>query len=81
MRVQVGLHRVLRFFLYGIYSLNGQSVIHNFEADVESGEGQTVDPVGLSLIGGPGIVGENTDGGIPLVLRQDGEQPGREIYL
>ena len=43
--------------LYFVYFHHGKSVLLHFEADIVSCKDQTVDPVGFSLIGGPGIVG------------------------
>lgn len=42
------------------------------------GEGQAVDALRASLIGGAGVVGQNADGGVPLVLREQGQKRGRE---
>ena len=36
---------------------NRQNIPIHLEADIKSREGQTVDAVGFSLVGGPGIMG------------------------
>ena len=60
---------------------HGQYVFSHFEADIESGEGQTVDPVRLALIGGAGIVGQDTDGGFLLIFRQNSQQVRGKLNL
>lgn len=67
----------------GIFSLfqdflHGQNVFLHGEADIVPGEGQAVDALRASLIGGAGVVGQNADGGVPLVLREQGQKRGRE---
>ena len=54
------------FLLYLGHIHNRQSLLGDLEADIVTREGQTVDPVGLSLVGRSGIVGQNTDGSLLL---------------
>lgn len=56
----------------------GQNIFLHGEADIVPGERQPVDALRASLIGGPGVVGQNADGGVPLVLREQGQKCGRE---
>ena len=60
---------------------HGQFVILHGEADVVPGKGQTVDALRASLIGGAGVVGQNADGGVPLVLREQGQKRRREANV
>ena len=50
--------------LYLIYFFNSEGFINDFETDIVTCEGQSVDPVRFALVGGPGIVGENADGSL-----------------
>ena len=56
----------------------GQNVSLHGEADIVPGERQSVDALRASLVGWPGVVGQNADGGVPLVLREQGQKRGRE---
>ena len=58
---------------------HGQFVILHGEADVVPGKGQTVDALRASLIGGAGVVGQYADGGVSLVLREQGQKRGRKV--
>ena len=51
----------------------GQNVFLHGEADIVPGERQSVDALRASLIGGAGVVGQNAEGGVPLVLREQGQ--------
>ena len=57
---------------------HGQNIFHHGEADIVPGERQSVDALRASLIGGPGVVGQNADGGVPFALRKQGQKRGRE---
>ena len=48
----------------------GQNVSLHGEADIVPGERQSVDALRASLVGWPGVVGQNAEGGVPLVLRK-----------
>lgn len=57
---------------------HGQDIFLHGEADIVPGERQSVDALRASLVGWPGVVGQNADGGVPLVLRKQGQKRGRE---
>ena len=57
---------------------HGQDIFLHGEADIVPGERQSVDALRASLVGWPGVVGQNADGGVPLVLREQGQKRGRE---
>ena len=51
------------------------------KTDIKAREGQAIDTVRISLVGGAGIVGQNTDGGFALICREQGKQVGRKVHL
>ena len=53
------------------YFHNSQHIFLHRKPDIKSRKGQTVDPVGFSLVRGTGIMGQDTDGGAALILRQN----------
>ena len=59
----------------------GELVIFHGEADIKSREGEAVDPSGLALVAGPGVVTEDAHGGGALGFRQKGQQAGGEVHL
>ena len=76
-----GLAFTVTLRLHFIHRDNGERIILNRKADIESGEGDTVYPVRLTLVRRPGVVTLNADGGGLLVLWQDVTQRRGEIYL
>ena len=60
---------------------NNECFFSDSKADVKAGEGQAIDTVGVSLVGGAGIVGQYANGGLLLVCRKYGKQMGREIHI
>ena len=51
------------------------------KTDIKASEGQAVDAVGVSLVGGAGVVGQNADGGFALICREQSKQVRREVHL
>ena len=60
---------------------NGQPVILHRKPDIEPGKGQAVNPSGLALVAGAGVVAENADGGGALVFRQKLQKGRGEGHL
>ena len=59
----------------------GQSIAVYCKANVESGKCQSVNTSGFSLVRGAWVVGENADGSLLLVLGENIQQVGGEVYL
>ena len=67
--------------LHAIDFHNGQHIFPHPKAYIKPGEGQPIDPVRLSLIGRPWIVGKDADGGAPLLHWQLFQQGRWEVHL
>ena len=57
--------------LYLFHFHDGQNIILNRKADIESCKGNAVDPVRFALVGGTGVVTQNTHSGGLFVRGQD----------
>ena len=60
---------------------DGQSVLLHGKADIEACEGESIDPPGLALVAGTGVVAENAYGGGVLFFGQQCQQLGGKIHL
>ena len=66
----------------GVFNIHdSKDILVDPEADIKSGEGKTVDSVGLALVAGPGIVAQNAYGSGPLVLRKLFQQGSGKVHL
>ena len=73
------LFSTARFFLCFCHVHHSEDVFLHLEPDIETGKGQTIDTVGLSLVGGTGVMAQDGHGGIPLVGGESVEQVFREF--